>query len=104
MSTLDSFRLDGKVAVITGGARHLGYDAAEALASVGCHLVITSRQLGSAATAAKKLQAAHGVEVLPLALDVRQQPQVAAMVATAFAWKGHIDILINNAGGGSGSS
>ncbi|MHB0874815.1 MAG: SDR family NAD(P)-dependent oxidoreductase [Anaerolineae bacterium] len=99
---IDSFRLDGKVALITGGARTLGYDMAEALAEAGCHLVITSRDLAQAVAAADRLAQAYGVDVLPLALDVRQYDQVAAVTAQAQQWKGHIDVLINNAGGGSG--
>lgn len=101
MKVLDSFRLDGKVAVITGGARHLGYDVADALAEAGCHLVITSRSSRSAREAAKKLKAAHGVDALPLALDVTKPRQVAAVAEKSLAWKGHVDILINNAGGGA---
>ncbi|MDI7274913.1 MAG: SDR family oxidoreductase [Anaerolineae bacterium] len=99
---LDSFRLDGKVALITGGARTLGYDMAEALAEAGCHLVITSRDLGSARTAAASLMRAYPIDVLPVALDVREYDQVVAVTREAHEWKGRIDILINNAGGTPG--
>jgi NAD(P)-dependent dehydrogenase (short-subunit alcohol dehydrogenase family) len=101
-SVFDAFRLDGKAAVITGGARHLGYDMAEALAEAGCHLIITSRELAHAQAAAEKLQATFHIDVLPLALDQRDAAQVENMAQAAHAWKGHIDILINNAGGGAG--
>ncbi len=104
MGVLDSFRLDGKVAVVTGGARNLGYDMAEALAEAGAHLVITSRDISSAREAAGSLRKAHGAEVLPLALDVTKPRQVAIVAGKALAWKGHVDVLINNAGGGSGKS
>lgn len=102
VTVMESFRLDGKVALITGGARTLGYDMAEALAEAGCHLAITSRQLASAQAAAARLEQAYRIDALPLELDVRDAEQVAAVVATVRAWKGHIDVLINNAGGGSG--
>ena len=71
MKVMDTFRLDGQVALITGGARTLGYDMAEALAEAGCHLIITSREQASADKAAVRLREAYGVDVLPLALDVR---------------------------------
>jgi len=100
MSIFDSFSLAGKVALVTGGARTLGYDMADALADAGADLVITSRELAHAEAAAEKLRAARGVEVLPLALDVRQHDAVAAAAIQARAWQGHIDVLINNAGGG----
>lgn len=102
MKVLETFRLDGQVAIITGGARTLGYDMAEALAEAGCHLAITSRELAHAESAAAKLRKGHGVDVLPLALDVRDYERVAAAVHAAAHWKGHIDVLINNAGGGAG--
>ncbi len=99
---LESFRLDGKVAVVTGGARTLGRDMAEALAEAGSHLVITSRDSARAESTAAEIARTFGVEVLPLPLDVRDHGQVAEMAARAAAWKGRLDILINNAGGGSG--
>jgi NAD(P)-dependent dehydrogenase (short-subunit alcohol dehydrogenase family) len=105
MSTIsEMFSLRGKVAVVTGGARHLGYDMASVFAEAGASVVITSRELASASKAAETLRHDHGVEALPLSLDQRQQAQVAAMVSAARAWKGRIDIFVNNAGGGSGRS
>ena len=100
MKTLDAFRLDGKGAVVTGGARNLGYDMAEALAEAGCDLVITSRSLESARRAAESLARDFGREVLPLALDQRQTAEIAAVARKAVDWKGRVDILVNNAGGG----
>ncbi len=102
MSVIDSFSLKGQVAIVTGGARTLGYDMAGALAEAGADLVITSRSLASAELAAAQLQADHGVEVLPLQLDVRDYEQVAEMARAAYDWKGRVDVLINNAGGGGG--
>ena len=102
MKVLDSFRLDGKVGMITGGARNLGYDMAEALAEAGCHLAITSRNLDNAAQSGDILKKEYGIDVLPLALDVTDFTQVAAAVEKVRDWKGHIDVLINNAGGGGG--
>jgi NAD(P)-dependent dehydrogenase (short-subunit alcohol dehydrogenase family) len=102
MSVIDSFRLDGQVAMVTGGARTLGHDMASALAEAGAHLVITSRYLANAQQAANGLANSHGVDVLPLQLDIRDYEQVATAVGTAHEWKGRLDVLINNAGGGGG--
>lgn len=100
MSILDAFRLDGKVALVTGGARTLGYDMAEALAEAGAEVILTSRAKEKAEAAAHKLRATRGVNTLALALDVRKHAEVAQAVLQARDWKGRIDILINNAGGG----
>jgi NAD(P)-dependent dehydrogenase (short-subunit alcohol dehydrogenase family) len=102
MKVMDSFRLDGQVALVTGGARTLGYDMAEALAEAGCHLAITSREQAHAESAAGKLRDAYSIDVLPLALDVRDYDQVADVARRIGQWKGRIDVLINNAGGGAG--
>ncbi len=103
MNVMDMFRLDGKVAMVTGGARHLGYDMADALAEAGADLVITSRTLSSAEASAEKLKKERGVDALALALDQSDHAMVRAVIEKTHAWKGHLDILINNAGGSEGS-
>jgi NAD(P)-dependent dehydrogenase (short-subunit alcohol dehydrogenase family) len=102
----EMFDLSGQVAVITGGARHFGYDMADVLAEAGCHLVITSRRLPHAEAAADQLRARHKRDVLPYGLDVANPAEVKAFAEKAEAFKGRVDILINNAGGspGPGSS
>ena len=102
MSTAELFRLDGKVAVIVGGARDLGLDMAQALGEAGSDLVITSRTLGSAEKAVDRLKATCPGDILPLALDVCDHGQVIAVAETVRSWKGQIDVLVNNAGGGLG--
>jgi NAD(P)-dependent dehydrogenase (short-subunit alcohol dehydrogenase family) len=99
MTIQEMFDLTGKVAVIIGGARDFGFYMGDVLAEAGCDLVITSRTLASVQQAAEELRAKHKRDVLPLALDVTRQPQIAEMARQAAAWKGHLDILINNAGG-----
>jgi NAD(P)-dependent dehydrogenase (short-subunit alcohol dehydrogenase family) len=101
---IGSFRLDGRVAVITGGARHFGLEIAHALGSAGCSLVVTSRTAESAEAAARALASAHSVDTIGLPLDVSVAEDVERMSAQAIAWKGHVDVLVNNAGGGSGPS
>ena len=70
MSTFQTFRLDGCVSVVTGGARGLGADVADVLAEAGSDLVISSRRQEAVDEAAEKIRAAHGVQVLPLALGL----------------------------------
>jgi NAD(P)-dependent dehydrogenase (short-subunit alcohol dehydrogenase family) len=97
--SLELFRLDGKVAVVAGGSRHLGFDMAEILAEAGCDLAITSRTAENAEEAANKLRKQYGREVQSHVLDVRDFAQVDTFAQKVLAWKGHVDILVNNAGG-----
>ncbi|MFZ2658111.1 MAG: SDR family oxidoreductase [Victivallales bacterium] len=92
------FRLDGKTAVVTGGARNLGYDMALALAEAGADVVITSRNLESAEKSAREIAGITGKKALPMALDIRYEDQVEDFVAAVLKKMGRIDILVNNAG------
>ena len=98
MNVLEMFRLDGKVGFVTGGARTLGFDMAEALAEAGADVAITSRTLASAETSSQELARTTGRDILPLQLDVRDEAQVEAAVAKTLDHFGRIDVLINNAG------
>ena len=102
-SVSELFSLKGRVAMVTGGARHLGYDMAEALGESGCNLVITSRSRIDAEHAADRLRQACGNKVLALALDVCDEEQVDNVVREAADFQGRLDILVNNAGGGAGA-
>ena len=99
---LKLFDLSGKVAMVTGGAVNLGFDAASVLAGAGCNLVITSRDLERAGRSAERLRSEYGIDVLPLALEQTDLAQIPQIVQEAHRWKGRLDILVNNAGGGSG--
>lgn len=103
MTISEMFDLRGKVAVITGGARNLGFDMADVLAEAGCDVAITSRKLDQSEAAAEKLRAKRGREVLPLALDVTDSAQVKGLAEKVIAWQGHVDILVNNSGGSPGA-
>ncbi|TBL73973.1 SDR family NAD(P)-dependent oxidoreductase [Paenibacillus thalictri] len=98
MNIWELFGLKGKVALITGGARNLGFDMAEALAEAGADVAITSRRLADAQTSAESLAGRTGRRVLPLQVDVGSEEQVERMVRDVLAEFGRIDILINNAG------
>lgn len=98
------FELKDRVSLVTGATAWLGRDMAEAFAEHGSNIIITSRNLEKAQNAAGEIARKYGVEALGLALDVNDPESVEAMAKAAFAWKGHIDVLVNNSGGGSGNS
>nr|XP_035939394.1 peroxisomal 2,4-dienoyl-CoA reductase isoform X2 [Halichoerus grypus] len=88
-----------KVAFIPGGGSGIGFRIAEIFMRHGCHTVIASRSLPRVSKAAGKLTAATGRRCLPLSLDVRALPAVAAAVDQALKEFGKIDILVNCAAG-----
>lgn len=97
--SLEMFRLDEKVAVIVGGAHHLGFDMAAVFAEAGCNVAITSRKAEGAEAAAKKLHQQYGCEVFARSLDVGNYSEIETVAQQIVAWKGRVDILVNNAGG-----
>ncbi|UKS25466.1 3-oxoacyl-ACP reductase FabG [Paenibacillus sp. HWE-109] len=96
--SLELFKLDGRVALITGGTRGLGFVMAQALAEAGASVIVTSREREKAEAAAGAIAQSTGQRTLGLAVDVTVAEQVEAMVASAVEAFGRIDILINNAG------
>jgi len=95
---LDTFRLDGKVALITGGARGLGLTMATALAEAGADVAITGRSAGPAQQSAATISKATGRRAKAFAGDVTIAADVQRIVSEVEADLGQIDILINNAG------
>ena len=97
-SILELFKLDGQVALITGGNRGLGYAMAEALAEAGASISIAARDAALNGTAADQLAAAYGVEVESTVCDVTSEESVPAAVENTIRRFGKIHILINSAG------
>ena len=95
---LNMFKLDGRVALITGGNRGLGFVMASALAEAGADVVVTSRQMEKAQESAVAIAEATGRRTLGLKVDVTDAQQVEAMVQSVIQTFGRIDILVNNAG------
>lgn len=89
----DSLRLDGVRVLVTGASSGLGYAMAEALATAGAQVVLTSRSAERVGAAAARLPSATG-----LVADVRDEAAVATAVDQAWSRLGGIDLLVNNAG------
>jgi NAD(P)-dependent dehydrogenase (short-subunit alcohol dehydrogenase family) len=87
-----SFRLDGKVALVTGASRGLGAGIAAALKEAGATVVGTSRKQGSAEQVAERLDS------VPVAMDVSDVASVRAGVDRVASELGRLDVLVNNAG------
>lgn len=100
MTVLDRFRLDGKVAVVTGASSGLGVAFAVALAEAGADVVLAARRVDKLADTAAKVEAV-GRRALTVATDVADPDAATAMVETTVAEFGHLDVLINNAGIGT---
>jgi NAD(P)-dependent dehydrogenase (short-subunit alcohol dehydrogenase family) len=98
---LDLFSLKGKVALVTGGGRGLGYFAAEGLAEAGADVAICGRnQRGNLEEAAARLKAL-GSDTLAVQCDVSKEEDVVRTAAEMKAHYGRCDVLINNAGVGA---
>jgi NAD(P)-dependent dehydrogenase (short-subunit alcohol dehydrogenase family) len=95
---LKTFRLDGRVALVTGGARGLGRIIAETLAEAGASVALTARSGESAAKAAAEIAAQFGAKTLGLSADVVKAADVQKAVADTVAAFGPVDVLVNNAG------
>ncbi len=92
MSVLDAFRLDGRVAVVTGGNRGLGKAFAAALGEAGARVAIVARDHERSEAVAGELGA------LAVDADVTDPAAVEAMLATVTEQLGPVDVLVNNAG------
>ncbi|MER5704072.1 glucose 1-dehydrogenase [Micromonospora sp. NPDC002296] len=97
MGVLDTFRLDNKVALVTGGSRGIGAALAVALAEAGADVAITAREPGRAERALAHLTSL-GVRAMVLDTDVTKPEQVTAAVDRITDQLGPIDVLVNNAG------
>ncbi len=100
MSVLDSFRLDGKVVIVTGASSGLGVSFAQGFAEAGADVVLGARRLEKmTATAALVEQAGRRVHTHKT--DVADPEQCQQLVDAAMAEFGRVDVLINNAGVGA---
>ncbi|MEN5081662.1 SDR family oxidoreductase [Bosea sp. TWI1241] len=92
-------RLDGKVAIITGGAGGIGAATARLFAEEGARIVLVDIDAPTLETVDSEIRASvPGAEIAPLAIDVGQESAARAIVDHALARFGRIDVLVNNAG------
>ena len=98
MGVLDRLKLDGRVALVTGGTKGLGKSMAEGLAQAGASVAILSRNANQAAEVALGITAATGQKAKGYGCDVTIPEQVEGLVAQVLADFGQVDILVNNAG------
>ena len=89
--------MSGKVALVTGAYRGLGFAIAQGLARAGAHVVLNGRKKELLEAAAKKLQG-NNLSASVAVFDVTDGDGIRAAVAAIEAEHGHIDILFNNAG------
>ena len=95
--SLNLFKLDGRIALVTGSGQGIGLAIAEGLAAAGAHVVLNGRDAGKLEKARSAIAAA-GHEASVAAFDVTDQKAVETGVAKIEAEVGPIDILVNNAG------
>jgi NAD(P)-dependent dehydrogenase (short-subunit alcohol dehydrogenase family) len=95
---LDRFRLEGRRALVTGGAGGLGRVIATALAEAGAEVAIASRTGAACRTAAEELAAATGRRTLGFTADVTVNDDIQRLIAEVESTLGPIDVLVNNAG------
>jgi 3-oxoacyl-[acyl-carrier protein] reductase len=89
--------VQGKVALVTGGARGIGRATAELLAAEGAHVAVADLNLSGADDVVSGIEARGGT-ALPLAVDISQPDQIAPMFDAVMQRFGRVDILHNNAG------
>jgi 7-alpha-hydroxysteroid dehydrogenase len=98
MALLDRFRLDGKVALVTGAGRGIGQAIGLAFAEMGAHLVCAARTEREIEATAERARS-FGARALPLRCDVTDAAQLEEIARRTVAEFGRLDLLVNNAGG-----
>ena len=100
MTVLDMFRLDGKVAIVTGASSGLGVAFAKALAEAGADVALGARRV-ERLEETKSLVEAAGRIALAVQTDVADPDQCSRLVEEAMREFGRVDVLVNNAGVGT---
>jgi len=97
LPTLARFALTGKIILVTGAGRGLGFEIAKALAGAGGHVILNGRDPDRLAESARRAAAEGGTaEALPF--DIADRPALAAAFEAIAARHGRLDVLVNNVG------
>ncbi len=97
MDCMEKFRVEGKVAIVTGGSKGLGRAMALGLAQAGARIVVASRSLDLIELTADEI-IKKGGQAIAVPVDVRNPQSIARLVALTKDYYGRVDILVNNAG------
>jgi len=100
VSVLDLFRLDGKVAVVTGASSGLGVAFAQALAEAGADVALGARRVEKLEDTRALVEGA-GRRAIAVGTDVAKPEDCSGLVDAAMQEFGRVDILVNNAGIGT---
>jgi len=87
--------LKGRVAVITGGAGHIGSAMAEALAEIGANIVILDISLEACLPVCERIAMEYAVECMPLAVNLAQEEHIRTVPDEVVNKFGRLDILVN---------
>jgi NAD(P)-dependent dehydrogenase (short-subunit alcohol dehydrogenase family) len=98
IKTASHFNLDGKVILVTGGSRGLGFNMSLAFAYAGATVVVSSRKQEGCDNAAAEIAAQTGQECVGIACHVADWDACDALVEAVYSRFGRIDVLVNNAG------
>ena len=91
------FRVDGKVAVVTGASRNVGLEIARTLAAAGARVVMAARDAGRLGARAAEIRDQTGAEVTPIAADVTSAADTDRLVSRVLEAYPQVDVLVNNA-------
>ena len=94
---LERMRLDGKVALVTGGHGGLAGAIAHTLAELGGHVALAARHGDECELLAAELRARHGIEAIAASVDVTDEEGVALLIETVVDKLGGLDVVVNNA-------
>ena len=97
-NVMELFRLDGRIALVTGGSKGLGRVIAQAFAEAGADVVVASRTLEDCQKAAGEIAASTGRRAAAFAIDVTSADELRRLGAEIEGSLGAVDILVNNAG------
>ena len=93
------FGLAGKVALVAASSKGLGLAVAQELAMEGAHLIMCARGVEALEKAAAEVESCVSGEVLALPTDLLNSAEISSLVDAAVSRFGHVDVLVNNAGG-----